>query len=417
MMTEENGDKAQRDKAGDVRVASTQKRHVVFVQYGDYREAVYRFAAGGEETYNSQLHSVEHVASLVRGGEVTVICLPALGAEEVLPNGVRAIGLGQYTRGRSLVLCATLERLRPSHLLVLTPHLPAIAWGLARGVRVLPIFADSFQRRSSRKKRWEQALLVRLLNRRAIDFVANHNVPACLDLEKIGVDRDKILPWDWPAHNRPEESPAKAFPDPSLPIRVFFAGAVTEAKGVGDLIRAIPIFQVSGRQLEVTIAGDGGERAALESLARSLGLSEQVRFLGRIPQNQVFQCMRSHDFVVVPSRHEYPEGMPMTIYEALASRTPLLVSDHPMIAPALAGKPGVNVFRASAPDDLARVLLRVASDRRLYEEASHHAIDVWHSIQVPLKRSDLIDHWLGATPEHQRELRRYVLAANPLGST
>jgi len=38
--------------------------------------------------------------------------------------------------------------------------------------------------------------------------------------------------------------------------------------------------------------------------------------------------MRSADAIVIPSRHEYPEGLPLTIYEALAARTPIVASDH-----------------------------------------------------------------------------------------
>jgi glycosyltransferase involved in cell wall biosynthesis len=101
----------------------------------------------------------------------------------------------------------------------------------------------------------------------------------------------------------------------------------------------------------------------------------------------------------------------MTIYEALASRTPLVVSDHPMIARGLGGKPGVTSFRASHPEDLARALLELASDPRRYEEASLRSAEAWASIQVALKRSDLIDHWLG---ENRQELRRNSLAAHPL---
>jgi glycosyltransferase involved in cell wall biosynthesis len=388
------------------------RRHVVFVQYGDYRETVLRFAAGGDETYHSQRYSVEHAASLAKDGDVTVICLPAPAGNELLPNGVRAIGLGPYRRSKSLVLCATLERLRPTHLIVVTPHVPAIAWGLVRGARVLPLFADSFAPSGSIRARWERKTLVRLLSSPAISVVANHNLPASLDLAKIGVAPEKIVPWDWPAQNRPEEWPAKRSPDPSAPLRIFFAGAVSEAKGVGDLIRALPPLAAAGRAAELTVAGAGDE-AQMRQLAAGLGVEKQVRLLGRVPRTQVFGEMRAHDLVVVPSRHEYAEGLPMTIYEALASRTPLVVSDHPMISRGLAGKPGVTSFRASDPQDLARALLELAGDPRRYEEASLRSAEAWAAIQVPLKRSDLIDHWLH---EDREELRRHSLAARPPAS-
>ncbi len=389
---------------------AARRRHVVFVQYGDYRETVLRFAAGGEETYNSQRHSVEHAASLLAGGDVTVICLPAPPGDEVLPNGVRAIGLGRYRRSQSFVLCAYLERLRPTHLLVLTPHLPAIALGLARGARVLPLFADSFGQRLSIKGRWERAALVRLLNSPAIDFVANHNIPASTDLARIGVAPEKILPWDWPPQNRPQDWPAKTFPDREGPLKIFFAGAVSEAKGVGDLIRAIPLLRASGRAIEVTIAGDG-ENGTMEEMARALGVRAETRFLGRIPQREVFHQMRTHHLVVVPSRHEYPEGLPMTTYEALASRTPLLISDHPMMVRALGSQPGVTVFPASSPDALARAVLSVGNDQQRYQESSQRSVEAWLSIQVSLTRSDLIDRWLDSRPDRRLELSRHVLSS------
>jgi glycosyltransferase involved in cell wall biosynthesis len=383
---------------------------VVFVQYGDYSETVHRFAQGGEETYNSQRYSVEHAASLTAGGDVTVICLPAPGPDEMLPNGVRAIGLGAYRRSKSARLCLALEKLRPTHLLVLTPHVPALVWGLTRGVEVLPILADSFQDKMTVRQRYERALLVKLLNSERIRFVANHNIPSCLDLVKIGVAREKILPWDWPAKNRPEDLPPKPFPDPASPLKLFFAGLVTEAKGVGDLIRATALVRDAGRAVALTIAGEG-DRPAFERLAASLDVASAVKFVGRIPQSQVFGSMREHDLVVVPSRHEYPEGLPMTISEGLASRTPLLVSDHPMIARALAGKPGVTMFRASSADDLARAVLGLAGSRDLYEEASRRSAEAWDGIQVPLKRNELIDRWLDTSPEANAALKRHVLSA------
>ena len=39
-------------------------RHLVMLQWGDYREAVERFRAGGPETYIAQRATVEFVASL-----------------------------------------------------------------------------------------------------------------------------------------------------------------------------------------------------------------------------------------------------------------------------------------------------------------------------------------------------------------
>jgi hypothetical protein len=70
---------------------------VVVVQYsGDYRQSVQYFAMGKEETYYAQKHSVDSVAKLkAYAEEVTVLCcLSEEPYDEILPNGVRAIGAG-----------------------------------------------------------------------------------------------------------------------------------------------------------------------------------------------------------------------------------------------------------------------------------------------------------------------------------
>ena len=56
---------------------------ITFVQFGDYAEAVHRFAKGGAETYYAQRYSVEFVGDLATKVEdVTVICVDAEPCDE-----------------------------------------------------------------------------------------------------------------------------------------------------------------------------------------------------------------------------------------------------------------------------------------------------------------------------------------------
>ena len=50
--------------------------------------------------------------------------------------------------------------------------------------------------------------------------------------------------------------------------------------------------------------------------------------------------------VCVPSRHEFPEGFPQTLTEALAARTPVVASDHPVFTRVLRDGEGVRYFPA-----------------------------------------------------------------------
>lgn len=109
-------------------------------------------------------------------------------------------------------LLHTLEGLRPTHLVVGTPLIPALRWGLLRAEPVLPHFSDSFSDMSWRA-RVTKRVLVQILNRRTIDVVANLKRPASYELVGIVVDPNKVVPRDWPSHMTPTGYPEKEAPD------------------------------------------------------------------------------------------------------------------------------------------------------------------------------------------------------------
>ena len=149
---------------------------LVFVQHGAYAEAARRLAAGGPETFYAQRYSVDFVGELAgRLGDVRVLHLGHDDPEEQLPSGVRSLGLNLYPpgrRGRHLEVLRLLERLRPTHLVLVSPLPFVLAWALARGVRTLPLFADSF-RVPGLKAKAKFTLLARLLNSSRLDWVSS----------------------------------------------------------------------------------------------------------------------------------------------------------------------------------------------------------------------------------------------------
>jgi glycosyltransferase involved in cell wall biosynthesis len=385
---------------------------LVFMQFGPYAEAVHRFAAGGPETFYAQRYSVDFVGGLAASADVTVLHLSRDDVEERLPSGIRSLGVELFPRGRKprrLDLVNTLRRLRPDHLIVASPLPFAIAWALANGIRVLPLFADSFRGRGV-KARLTSALLAWLLNNRRIDWVSNHNLAASLELARIGVGPQKVLPFDWPAFMSPAERPPKELP--SAPeMKLFYVGQVTELKGVGDILDAIRGLnaRAEGPRWRATIAG--GHDEALARKAEALGVAARVEFVGRVPHDRVVPLMNQHDVVVVPSRHEYPEGLPMSLYEAFCSRTPLLASDHPMFRLKLTHDQNALVFRAGDPAALAEQLERLGRDPALYARLSRGGEDAAADFFCPLKYHELISRWLSGTAEDREALASYSLAS------
>ena len=383
-------------------------RRIVFVQFGDYAEAVHRFAAGGKENYYAQKYTVDYMAGLAtRFSAASVVTFSRDHPFEKLPNGVGAQGVLLYTPGakaRHGDLVRVVETLDPTDLVVVAPLRSLIGWALRRSIRTLPLFADSFHA-PGLLNRVRYVLLRRLLNRPAIRWVANHSIAAALDLERIGVQRHKILPFDWPPIVSPSGYAPKA-PPASGPFRLLYVGLLVESKGVGDLLRTMPRLP----SCTLTVVGAGADEAILRVIPSSNGTVGRVVFRGKISHDEVLSEMRAHDAVLVPSRREYPEGLPMTIYEALCTRTPVVASDHPMFLKRIVADWNGLVFRAADSVSIAEAVERLRTNAELYRALSVNAGEAAKEFLCPLKWHTLLDLWLQDSSESEAQLASFSLA-------
>lgn len=97
------------------------------------------------------------------------------------------------------------------------------------------------------------------------------------------------------------------------PLRVLSLGRIIDRdKGVFWLPKIMD--QLSGQPVHLTVAGDGPDLTELNRRCAHLG--ERVRFLGRIPPEQVPQVLAEHDVFVFSSRFE---GLPLSLVEAMAA--------------------------------------------------------------------------------------------------
>ncbi|WP_216599930.1 glycosyltransferase family 4 protein [Sphingomonas sp. AP4-R1] len=366
---------------------------LTIVQYaGDYREAFERFASGGKATYQAQRYSVDFVGSLAaRLEQVSVVC--ALGdtpSDVVLANGVRAVNVGL---GEPLDVDRLLQAVaatRPDRLCIVTPVAGLIRWGIAQRLPMLLTLADSFKTAGLREKlrAWR---LARLLAHDRVEWIGNHGLNACLSLLSIGASPRKVIPWDWPPSFNPHDRAAKA--RAAGPARIVYVGAIEEAKGVGDVLEAVALLRGEGVAAEATFYG-AVKAPDLPAMAERLGLGGVVRFAGLVANEDVPGIMAAADYVVVPSRHEYPEGLPLTIYEALASRTPLVASDHPMFRGALVDGRSARIFAAGSPRALADALAGLERAPALYAALSEGGAAAWDALQLPVTWGALVEHWL-----------------------
>jgi glycosyltransferase involved in cell wall biosynthesis len=389
----------------------TAGKRITIAQFGDYADAYWRLANGGMESYYAQKYTLDYIASVAAAPDVealTVISCSEDLPESQLPNDVRVAGVKLYPAGKPPAYAQLLEAVkksRPTHLIAMTPCLSLIAWAVRQRIAVLPMFADSF-RATGLKTSIGYRLLARLLNSPAIPMVSNHNLAASLDLTRIGVDPAKVFPFDWPPIISPQAFAAKEAPSADAPLRVIFVGAIMETKGVGDAIRAVSVLRRRGRAVELSIIGRGDD-TPFRQLVASLGLEAHVHFLGPKPHPDVIAAMRAHDAVLVPSHWSYPEGLPMTLYEALCTRSPLVTSDHPMFALKIGHLRNAVVFPERDAERFADAIDMLASDPDLYRRLSLAAGQAALDYLCPLKYDRVIAAFLN--PAERPALRPFSL--------
>ncbi|CUX77291.1 glycosyltransferase family 4 protein [Thermococcus chitonophagus] len=178
------------------------------------------------------------------------------------------------------------------------------------------------------------------------------SVKTKLDLYKAGLRSDvPVVPNGIDYERIKSIKPAEEKSD------VIFVGRLIKEKNVDLLLHSMKILKTEIPDLKIIIIGDGPERARLEMLSKSLGLSGNVRFLGFLERYEdVIAHMKASKVFAFPSTRE---GFGIVVLEANASGLPVITVDHRMNASKYLIVPGKNGLVVNLdPWDFAKGILR-----------------------------------------------------------
>ncbi len=119
------------------------------------------------------------------------------------------------------------------------------------------------------------------------------------------------------------------------PPMIVGVGRLETVKGFDVLIRALGELCRGGVDFRARLVGDGSERAALEALAHSEGVSGRVEFLGH--RDDVSALLAEADLYVAPSHRE---GLSNAVLEAMGAALPIVatrVGGNPELLDAIGG--------------------------------------------------------------------------------
>ena len=105
---------------------------------------------------------------------------------------------------------------------------------------------------------------------------------------------------------------------------IFACRQLFPRKGIRFLIEAAAKLKPRFPDLQVVVAGDGFERPDLIKLAESLGVGQDVTFLGWVPNSELPPYYRAAAVSVIPSLEE---GFGIPAAEAMGCETPVVASD------------------------------------------------------------------------------------------
>lgn len=140
-------------------------------------------------------------------------------------------------------------------------------------------------------------------------------------------------------------------------------GKLCDRKGQDVVLRAMPLVLREFPTTRYIVAGDGPKRGELEMLAREVGVSENVNFLGRVCDSELPALYQSADVFVMPNRtlegQGEVEGFGIVFLEASSSGKPVIGGDTGGTGDAI--EHGVTGFLVDgrSPGVVAQVILEV----------------------------------------------------------
>jgi len=149
---------------------------------------------------------------------------------------------------------------------------------------------------------------------------------------------------------------------------LLFVGRLVKKKGLQYLIHALPLILKRHPQVYLQIAGDGPEKRKLKRECENLGISDHVRFLGALKNEDLPILYQTSNVVVFPSVISDDgdrEGFGLVLVEALGCECATVTTDLPAMQDIIInGKTGLVVSQKSV-QQLSEKIICLLDDQKL----------------------------------------------------
>ena len=233
-------------------------------------------------------------------------------------------------------------------------------------------FARLFERPSTN---WSASRLVRRL--RGVVFLSHRLAESC---ERwIPAEKRLVVPntIDAPLIPTAQELAAKRSSRTDRPFRLLFFSHMIASKGYADVLEAVRLLVTSGADVEADFVGrwdSAKAEQAFSARVAAAGIGHRVRHHGGVQDRTEAKALYlGADLFLLPTY--YPtEAQPLTVIEALAAGTPVVVTRHASLPEMVRAGREARFVAAESPQDITRAISDLM-DPGAWQRASYDARD------------------------------------------
>ena len=304
--------------------------------------------------------------------------------------GIPHINLGRnstwqmHRLGRFAALLAR-QRIDVLHTHKFGSNLWGALIGSACRVPVILAHEHNWSYEGARLRVWLDGQVIGRLATRFI-AVSEANRERMIRVERVAADKVLVMPTAYIPHPGPASNIRAELGLPASVPLVGVAAGLREEKRLDVLLDAFALVVASVPESHLVIAGDGPFRGQLEQQILRLGLGKSVHLLGQ--RRDVDSILRGVDVGAMSSDWE---GMPLFVFECMATDTPL-------VATAVGGLPEIvrdgETGLLVAPRDppaLAHALTTLVTDRRFAKQLATAAASRFDEFRIESVASRFAD--------------------------
>jgi len=157
---------------------------------------------------------------------------------------------------------------------------------------------------------------------------------------------------------------------------LIFVGRLVEPKGVDDLLHAVSLIKKTLSDVRLIILGEGQQRKKLEQLANTLGLTQQVKFIGWVEPLDIPNYLSAADIFIGPSKQSADggtEAQGLTFIEAMQAGTVVIATKVGGIVDAIQHEKTGLLVAESSPSAIAKSVIRLTKDKPLKDSLEKQA--------------------------------------------